>query len=277
MRPRTRLPRSTARRRRGGRTRLFVLGAACLAPIAAATPALAAAEQGPVVAGSAARSGVVRFDIAPGLARRRAGRVRACHAASAPFSTIPASARCSRPASRATSRPSRPWAQLLTGLAVRATFDGGAVTLAVRGVNEFVEVSGSVPRNAQSPKYRDEIRDTRAGDRRHPAEGLRGAERDHAGRRAAQHAGHHDEHRRRRQRHRELRRQHLHPRLQRPQRHLHRRRPRSGRSRPATRSTSNPSKWPRARRRSPAAAAPRAARSTWSRRRRRSPIRRAAA
>ena len=33
--------------------------------------------------------------------------------------------------------------QLLSGLSVRATFDGATVTLAVRGVNEFVEVSGT--------------------------------------------------------------------------------------------------------------------------------------
>ena len=34
--------RSKTRRRRGGRTRLFVLGAACLTPLAATSPALAA-------------------------------------------------------------------------------------------------------------------------------------------------------------------------------------------------------------------------------------------
>src|SRR5690349_17782751 len=66
MKNRTRLPRS-ARRRRSGRTRLFVLGAACLAPLAAASPALAVdADQGPVVAGTSARAGVMRFDLAPG-------------------------------------------------------------------------------------------------------------------------------------------------------------------------------------------------------------------
>ena len=50
--------------------------------------------------------------------------------------------------------------QLLTGLSVNATFDATTVSLRVRPVNEFVEVSGTVPRTAQSPKYRDEIRDT---------------------------------------------------------------------------------------------------------------------
>jgi catecholate siderophore receptor len=159
MKHRTRLPRAKAGRRRG-RTRLFVLGAACLTPLAAATPALAAPEQqGPVVAGTAARAGVQRFDIAPGsldtvlAAFERATKIR-------PVLNDPGLRSLQSPGVSGNFTAEQAMGQLLTGLAVRATFDGSAVTLAVRGVNEFVEVAGSVPRNAQSPKYRDEIRDT---------------------------------------------------------------------------------------------------------------------
>jgi len=159
MKNRTRLPRTT-RRRRGGRTRLFVLGAACLAPLAAASAALAAdADQGPVVAGTSARAGVMRFDIAPGsletvlAAFERITQIR-------PVLTDPGLRTLQSPGVSGNLTVEQAMQQLLAGLAVRATFDGSGVTLAVRGVNEFVEVSGSAPRSAQSPKYRDEIRDT---------------------------------------------------------------------------------------------------------------------
>ena len=159
MKHRTRLPRAKARRRRG-RTPLFVLSAAaCLTPLAATTPALAAAGQGPVVAGTAARAGVQRFDIAPGsletvlAAFERATNIRA-------VLNDPGLRALQSPGVSGNFTAEQAMGQLLTGLAVRATFDGSAVTLAVRGVSEFVEVAGSVPRSAQSPKYRDEIRDT---------------------------------------------------------------------------------------------------------------------
>jgi len=159
MKNRTRLSR-TARRRRGGRTRLFVLGAACLAPLATASPSLAAdADQGPVVAGTSARAGVMRFDIAPGpletviAAFERATQIKT-------MVSDPGLRTLQSPGVSGNFTPEQAMGQLLAGLAVRATFDGAAVTLAVRGVNEFVEVAGSVPRNLQSPKYRDEVRDT---------------------------------------------------------------------------------------------------------------------
>jgi catecholate siderophore receptor len=159
MKNRTRLPR-TARRRRGGRTRLFVLGAACLAPLASVTPALAAdADQGPVVAGTSARAGVMQFDIPAGLletvlaAFERITQVRTVVNDSGLRSL-------QSPGVSGNLTAEQAMQQLLAGLSVRATFDGPAVTLGVRGVNEFVEVSGNVPRNLQSPKYRDELRDT---------------------------------------------------------------------------------------------------------------------
>ena len=159
MKSRTLPSRAKARRRRGGRTRLFVLGAACLTPLATAMPALAAGvDQGPVVAGTASRSDAVRFDIAPGsldsvlASFERVTGIRVV-VNDAGLRTLQS------PGVSGSLSPEQAMGRLLTGLAVRATFDGGAVTLAVRGVNEFVEVSGSVVRTAQSPKYRDEIRD----------------------------------------------------------------------------------------------------------------------
>src|SRR5436190_4050316 len=150
MKNRTRLP-HTPRRRRGGRTRLFVLGAACLAPLAAASQAFAAEpDQGPVVAGSAARAGVMRFDIAAGpletvlTAFERVTQIKT-------VLNDPGLRTLQSPGVSGNLTPEQAMGQLLAGLAVRATFDGAAVTLAVRGVNEFVAVSGSVPRSAQSP------------------------------------------------------------------------------------------------------------------------------
>jgi len=162
MKHRAFAPAPTGRRRRGGRTRLFVLGAAFLAP-AAAKPAVAApvpaGDQGPVIAGTAQRSTVARFDIAAGplegvlAAFERVSQVKTVLA-------DPGLRTLQSPGVSGNFTPEQAMARLLTGLSVRATFGGSTVTLAVRGVNEFVEVAGSVPRNAQSPKYRDEIRDT---------------------------------------------------------------------------------------------------------------------
>jgi len=159
MKNRTRLPRSP-RRRRGGRPRLFVLGAACLAPLATVSPALAAdADQGPVVAGTAARAGVMRFDIPAGpletvlAAFERVTQVRAVLNDSGLRTLQSLGVSGNLTAEQAMQ-------QLLAGLSVRATFEGSSVTLGVRGVNEFVEVAGTVSRTLQSPKYREGVRDT---------------------------------------------------------------------------------------------------------------------
>jgi catecholate siderophore receptor len=55
--------------------------------------------------------------------------------------------------------PEQAMGQLLAGLRCARRSTAATVTLAVRGVNEFVEVSGSVPRNLSRRSIRDEIRD----------------------------------------------------------------------------------------------------------------------
>ena len=154
--------RAASVRRRKGRTRLFVLGAACLVP-ATAVPVLAASGnadgQTPAVTGTASRSAVMRFDIAPGTldtvldAFQRATQLQVAL-------TDPGLRTLRSPGVSGSYTPEQAMAQLLAGLSVSATFEGSTVSLRVRPVSEFVEVAGSVPRTAQSPKYRDEIRDT---------------------------------------------------------------------------------------------------------------------
>jgi catecholate siderophore receptor len=137
---------------------LFVLGAAFLAPaVIAPSLSAAAADQGPLVLGAAAQSTVTRFDIPAGplegvlAAFERATRIRAI-LADAGLRSVQS------PGVSGNLAPEQAMAQILRGLSVRATFDGAAVTLAIRPVNEFVEVGGTA--RVASPKYREEIRDT---------------------------------------------------------------------------------------------------------------------
>ena len=159
MKQRTRLSRPAARPRRRGQARLFVLGAAFLAPVAAAPAFAGGADQGATVTGKPARSSAMRFDIAPGsletvmAAFERLTQIR-------PVLSDPGLRTLQLPGVSGTLTPEQAMAQLLAGASVRAAFDGSTVTLSVRGLTEFVEVAGIVPRNLQSPKYRDELRDT---------------------------------------------------------------------------------------------------------------------
>ena len=156
MKYRTAPHRRSSTPRRRNRTHLAVLSAAILAP---AMPMHAAEGQQPVVSGTAARSTVMRFDIAPGsldtvlAAFERATQLRTVLA-------NPALRTLASPGVSGNFTPEEAMARLLAGLSVSATFDQTTVSLRVRPVNEVVDVAGSVPRLAQSPKYRDEIRDT---------------------------------------------------------------------------------------------------------------------
>jgi catecholate siderophore receptor len=158
MKNRASAPHSRRGRRRGT-ARLFVLSAAFLAPAAMAAVPAGAAAQGTTTQREAPAAPAFRFDIPAGPldgALTAFERITGFRASVAD----PGLRALQSPGVAGTFTAEQAMAQMLAGLSVTASFDATTVSLRVRPVNEFVEVSGSVPRRAQSPKYRDEIRDT---------------------------------------------------------------------------------------------------------------------
>ena len=161
MKNRTFQSRSTPRRRRRGRTRLFVLGAAFAASVSTATPAAASeptdVEQAPLTRGVAVDTTVRRFDIAE-----------------APLSTVlaeferitgirtvltdPGLGMIVSPGVTGDLTAVQAMQRLLMGTSVGATFARDRVTLGVGGVTEFVQVEGEGP-VVQSPKLTAPLRD----------------------------------------------------------------------------------------------------------------------
>jgi catecholate siderophore receptor len=144
-------------RRRRGTARLFVLSAAFVASATVGgklAPAVHAQQTQP----ASAPAGAMRFDIDAGSLERvladfeRLTGIRI-------LLTDPALATIQSAGVSGVLTPQQAMEQLLMGTSVRAVFSGNTATLDVRGVAEFVQVTGEAPAPS-SPKYTEPIRDT---------------------------------------------------------------------------------------------------------------------
>jgi len=150
------------RKRRRGPARLFVLGAlAASATVSGriATPMYAASHQqtAPTVA-SRENGSAQQFDIQPGVLDVVLTEFQQITGLTVVV-TDPGIRMIQSPGVSGAFTPQIAMDRLLMGTSVRATFSPNAsVTLDLRGVTEFVEVSGSAPRVA-SPKFTEPLRD----------------------------------------------------------------------------------------------------------------------
>jgi catecholate siderophore receptor len=150
------------RPRRRGTSRLFVLGALVASATVganAATAADAAQSQQPIVTAAAPHSAqLYRFDIQPGALDVVVAEFRRLTGLTVVV-TDPAIGMVQSPGVTGELTASQALAQLLMGTSVRATFrDATTVSLDLRGVTEFVEVTGNRP-SVASPKYTEPLRD----------------------------------------------------------------------------------------------------------------------
>ena len=152
--------------RRGNWTRLFVFSAACAASGAlSASPAAAqspAAQQGPSTAGARDAAGRLVFRIPAGsldtvfaeFTRVTGMKVVLAEPALAVIQSAGVSGRLT---------PAEAMDQLLGGTSVNAAFAADStITVDVRGVSEFVEVTGNAAPRLSSPKYTEPLREVPA-------------------------------------------------------------------------------------------------------------------
>jgi catecholate siderophore receptor len=137
---------------------VFVLSAGVVAAAALSPVVAAAQQQGPAIVGSPDSSRVSRYDINGGLLEAVLAQFERVTQIT-PVIVDEGLRALQSPGVSGNYTPEQAIAQLLVSMPIRATFDGSLVTLTVRPVNEFVEVSAGGPR-PQSPKYGDALRDT---------------------------------------------------------------------------------------------------------------------
>jgi catecholate siderophore receptor len=145
-----------ARPRRRGTARLFVLGAAFMASATVGgqlAPPVHAQEARPAASQAAAN----RFDIPAGSLDKVLADFRRLTGLQVVL-VDPALERIQSPGVSGVLTSEQAMEQLLVGTSVGAVFSGTAVTLDVRGVAEFVHVTGEAPAPS-SPKYTEPIRD----------------------------------------------------------------------------------------------------------------------
>lgn len=122
------------------------IGVAALAPVAAGASTRAADQQP-----------AIRFDLGPGTLGELASAFEALTGLKVVFDDQALGNIRSAGVSGNLS-PLEAMDRLLTGTSVKATLADGTIRLSVRGVDEFVEVSGAL--QASSPKYTEPLRDT---------------------------------------------------------------------------------------------------------------------